>query len=132
MQVSDKIRNARLAAGLTQEELARKMQVSSSMIGIYENGVRKPKLDTINRFAVALGCDPSELWDDELLKASEIKSALDQQDGAKLSELLGGRVEFVPHDRREEQKLITAFRHIPERMRKILLQLVEELADGQI
>lgn len=132
MQVSDKIRNARLAAGLTQEELARKMQVSSSMIGIYENGIRKPKLDTINRFAVALGCDPSELWDDELLKASDIKSALDAQDGAKLSELLGGRVEFVPHDRREEQKLVTAFRHIPEHLRKILLQLVEELANGQI
>ena len=132
MQVSDKIRMARLAAGLTQDELARKMGVNRTFVGTYENGVRKPKLDTINRFAVALGVDPSELWDDELLKASDIKSALDAQDGAKLSELLGGRVEFVPHDRREEQKLITAYRHIPGRMRKILLQLVEELANGQI
>jgi transcriptional regulator with XRE-family HTH domain len=52
--VGDRIRWARKAIGLTQEELGQRLGTTQSMIGQYERGVRNPKYDLIERFADAL------------------------------------------------------------------------------
>lgn len=54
MTVGERIRKARKAKGLTQEELAKSLGVSFAMIGQYERGERNPKLDTLQRIADAL------------------------------------------------------------------------------
>lgn len=48
---------ARLAAGLTQKELAAKMDTKQSAIARLEAGTRAPNLDTLLRLAVVLGVD---------------------------------------------------------------------------
>lgn len=52
--IGERIKNARRLAGMTQKELAAMLGVASSMIGQYEIGARKPKLDTVQKIAKAL------------------------------------------------------------------------------
>src|SRR5207244_5287632 len=57
----DLLRQYRLAAGLTQEELAEKAQVSPRAISDLERGLRtRPWRDTIQLLANALQVEPSE------------------------------------------------------------------------
>ena len=52
--VGERIKKARKAKGLTQEELAKSLGVSFAMIGQYERGERNPKYETLQRIADAL------------------------------------------------------------------------------
>lgn len=57
MSIAEKIRNARIAAGFTQMELAEKIGVSWRQLQHWESGRRNPKLETIKKIAYALGVD---------------------------------------------------------------------------
>lgn len=63
--VGKKIKEARLARGVSQRELSEKLGVSPSMISMYEAGNRIPKYETLKRFADALGVNALSLFDDE-------------------------------------------------------------------
>ena len=54
MNISKQIKKLREEKGLTQKELAAKMGVTASWVGMYESGKRQPKAETIKRFADAL------------------------------------------------------------------------------
>lgn len=54
MTTGEKIRLARINKGLTQAELAERMNVSFPNISKWERDVRKPKVETIVRLAKAL------------------------------------------------------------------------------
>ena len=62
MNFGERIKYLRTKKGLTQKELADKMGVSSSWIGMYESGRRKPKLGTLRKIATALEVDVSSLY----------------------------------------------------------------------
>ncbi|MFN8608837.1 MAG: helix-turn-helix transcriptional regulator [Vulcanimicrobiota bacterium] len=51
----------RVARGLKQVELARKLGVSRSTVCCWESGERTPSLDQATRLAQALGCTLDEL-----------------------------------------------------------------------
>ena len=62
MTTGDRIRKARLAAGLTQKELAEKIGVKFSAIHKYETGmIKNLKRETIAALAEALDVKPSWL-----------------------------------------------------------------------
>ena len=54
MLLSERMKTTRKRAGITQQELGRRLGVSGSMIGQWENGFRNPKYETVKRIAVAL------------------------------------------------------------------------------
>ena len=56
-----KIAQARMAAGLTQSQLADRLGVTPQMVGRWERGERLPKLDTLRRIADALGIELNTL-----------------------------------------------------------------------
>ncbi len=58
--ISRLLRDHRIRAGWSQEELAERSGVSSRTIGLVENGARRPRLSTITLLAEALGLDDSE------------------------------------------------------------------------
>lgn len=60
----ENLRRLRKEKGLTQEQLAQQLGVSSVYIGTYEKDKRKPKVETIRRFAAALGCSALDLVDE--------------------------------------------------------------------
>lgn len=62
MNIGDKIKNARLNKGMTQEELGKALGVQKSAIAKYENGrVVNIKRSTLKKLSDILGIAPSEL-----------------------------------------------------------------------
>lgn len=61
MTTGEKIRNARKAQHLSQKELADRMGVNQSHVSQYENDYKSPSLETLSRFANAIGCDIGDL-----------------------------------------------------------------------
>jgi transcriptional regulator with XRE-family HTH domain len=56
-----RVRAARKALGLTQEELAERADMHWTFISGVERGLKDPRLNTIGRLARALGIAPDEL-----------------------------------------------------------------------
>ena len=61
MTIGERIKASRKGKGLSQKELGKVLGVSGAMIGQYETGQRKPRLDTLQRIAAALGVEWTEL-----------------------------------------------------------------------
>lgn len=61
MTTGQRIQQARKKAGLSQKQLGEKLGLSASMIGQWENDLRKPKYETIQRILDALGISFPEL-----------------------------------------------------------------------
>lgn len=64
MRSSEKIKNSRLQAGLTQKELAKRLGTSQQNIAQYESGKRIPKIETLQKIANALNVSVNELRSD--------------------------------------------------------------------
>ena len=61
MTIAERIREARKAAGLTQQELAEKLGITPALIGHYERNIRNPKLEQLQKIASALCIPLNEL-----------------------------------------------------------------------
>lgn len=55
------IRAARIAAGMTQQQLADALGIAQQSVARWETGEREPRVSTLKRIAAALGCDLSAL-----------------------------------------------------------------------
>ena len=62
MNIGVKIKEARLAANMTQEELAKKIGVSKNAISNYENGVSAPKVELLCAIMKHLEIDANYLY----------------------------------------------------------------------
>jgi transcriptional regulator with XRE-family HTH domain len=56
-----RIRDARVASGLTQEDLAQSLHLSNAYISLIERGDRNPPIATVFAIASVLGVSPREL-----------------------------------------------------------------------
>jgi transcriptional regulator with XRE-family HTH domain len=56
-----RLRSLRERAGLTQQQLAARLDWSDRRISALELGPWRPKLATVTRLAAALGCEPNEI-----------------------------------------------------------------------
>lgn len=64
MGIGTRIRALRERAGITQEELARRIGVTPSAVGNYEREISHPKEEVMYRLFTALSCEPNELFAD--------------------------------------------------------------------
>jgi transcriptional regulator with XRE-family HTH domain len=55
------LRTARLAAGISQEELAARCEIHRTEVSLLERGGREPRLGTMVKLATALGTTPEAL-----------------------------------------------------------------------
>lgn len=62
MTVGEKIRDIRVEKGMTQKELGEALGVSVQTISAYESGRRRPKVETLSRFADALDVPYSDFF----------------------------------------------------------------------
>lgn len=60
---TSRIARKRMAAGMTQAQLAERSGMQARYIGAIERGERNPKYDTLRRIATALGCGVEELME---------------------------------------------------------------------
>ena len=82
----ERIRAARLAADMTQKELAEKLNISAAMISQWEGNVRNPKKETLQAIAVALGCSYFSLAGFD--ESSELLTAIMNENEVVYKELL--------------------------------------------
>lgn len=61
MTVGERIKAARIAAGFTQAQLAKRLGIAYQNIGQWESGKRVPGLDSIFKIATALHVHPCKL-----------------------------------------------------------------------
>ena len=64
-RIVTKIKEFRIALGMTQSELAAKMGVSQATIGMWETGDRMPRASKLQKLAEILGCTVSDLFTEE-------------------------------------------------------------------
>jgi transcriptional regulator with XRE-family HTH domain len=64
------IKKARVKARLTQEELAVRLKVSTTVVGYWEQGVRSPALRRLREIARILGVSVDKLVDEKMKKAN--------------------------------------------------------------
>ena len=72
MSFCDRLKEARLNKGLTQEQLAEKIGVAKTTLTGYEKGNREPNMLTIQRIMESLSIDANFLWQDEMVDSSEM------------------------------------------------------------
>ena len=65
MEFSDKLRSLRSKAGLTQLDIAEKLDVSPAAIGAWENGRAKPRLTKLGQLAELLGTTVADLMGED-------------------------------------------------------------------
>lgn len=112
MEIGAKIKNARIAKGLTQEELGALVGVQKSAIAKYENGrVVNIKRSTLQGLATALDLKGSELISDinDLDTKKEKSTAAD--DGLS----------------KTKQELMDFIRTLPEESVQVLLQVARSI-----
>ena len=65
MAFADRLKEARLQKGYTQEQIALKVGVAKSTYTGYEKGIREPNVNTIGKLMEELNVDANFLWQDE-------------------------------------------------------------------
>lgn len=70
MEFGDKLRSLRTKAGLTQLDIAEKLDVSAAAIGAWENGRAKPRLTKLGQLAELLGTSAADLMGADATEAA--------------------------------------------------------------
>ena len=65
MEFGEKLRSLRTKAGLTQLDIAEKLDVSAAAIGAWENGRAKPRLTKLGQLAELLGTSAADLMGED-------------------------------------------------------------------
>jgi len=60
-KLGEKLKEVRIAKGLSQGDIAKKLNVHRSYISGIERGVRNPTIKNVGKLAYALGIDPHNL-----------------------------------------------------------------------
>lgn len=135
--IGEKIQEARIEAGLTQRELARRLGIKPPNISQYERGVKTPKFETILRIADALGVDWEIFYPTSASVAALAAKAQKRDAGASALAALRfsqtGSEEpaagLSPLDRALQARLLAAFCRLSETGKNEAVKRVEELAE---
>lgn len=73
--IGKRIKSARESRGMTQEQLAEKVNISASHMSVIERGIKPPKLETFVEIANALEVDANSILADVLAVSNEIVSS---------------------------------------------------------
>ena len=121
MTTGQRIKAARKKAGVTQEELGKKLGVSPSFVAQYETGKRNPKIETLQNLANALGVPVYELIDSDDLKRAVIYGEGLDDDSS------GGPPNVVLHEEPIDKTEV----EVHELPAQELDALLEKLQDGE-
>lgn len=76
MTIGEKISSIRKQKKISQRGLGDMLGVSQSMIAQYETNRRIPKMETLKKFANALGCEVTDICDDNILNETYVKNEI--------------------------------------------------------
>lgn len=157
MKTGEVLKKARIDAGMTQAELAQRLGVTPQTVSQYERGIKNPKIETLRKFADALGVTPGyllygdtdpvqrSLFDAEdtakalkgelqkSLETGKITPALTNGKAAKALSVLENQMWTAVDEIGKESgsALLQLFRFLPPDLRDIVVYYEELNADGQ-
>lgn len=79
MAFYDRLKEGRVNAGLTQEQLAEKLGVAKSTLSGYESGNREPTIATIAKALEILDIDANFLYQDEMENLTELIVSIEEK-----------------------------------------------------
>lgn len=135
--IGERIKYFRKQKGMTQQELADKLNISYVGISQYERGLRKPKLETMYRIAIALGIRLEDLIG---LKTFETAAEFEQSRSALAAEMSQNPQDYdslVVHRKEhylliqseEKDQLDRAFSKLNKAGQRIAVERVKELSE---
>lgn len=105
--LAQKIKEYRAQNSLTQAQLAAKLGVSASAVGMYEQGRRLPDGNLLAHMAVLLNCTTDELLD--VKKPNEVEEVIDSF-ARSLQNRPGLMYNGAPLTKSDREKLVNAIR----------------------
>ena len=94
MDIGEKIKNLRLAEGLTQDELAKRADLTKGFISLLERDLQSPSLDTLELILNALDTTPSEFFEEEgrevVVFSRKQRVTIEDEEGVKREVLIAG------------------------------------------
>lgn len=110
MAFYDRLKESRIKAGLTQEQLAEKLGIAKSTLSGYESGNREPTVATIAKTLEILNIDANYLYQDETKMLTELVISLDDKELLKKYHLLDSHgkemVDFTLEKEYERSKVL--------------------------
>lgn len=77
---NDRLKEARLSSGLTQEQLANEIGVAKSTVTGYEKGNSEPNMVTVQRIMETLNVDANFLWPDEMKNTTQLVISMSEKE----------------------------------------------------
>jgi len=108
-EFSEKLKKLRKAAGYTQSEVARRLEVSASAIGMYEQGRREPDMEFINKLCEFYKVTPTYLMNTEDNTPSEIDEVISSM-REQLRQSDGLMFNGVPVSEEDTEKIFDAMK----------------------
>ncbi len=105
--LNEKIRQLRTERGMTQKELARRLSVSPSAVGMYEQGRRIPDSTVLTRLASVFRCSTDELLETDYSR--DVGDVIDSF-ARTLERQSGLMFNGAPISRSDREKLANAIR----------------------
>ncbi len=137
MKRGERIRQKRKEAGITQKELAARINVTPQLISQYENDIKQPKLETMYRIAIALGIRLEDLIG---LKTFETAAEFEQSHSALAAEMsqnpqdcdslvVHRKEHYLLIQSEEKDQLDRAFNKLNKAGQQIAVERVKELSE---
>lgn len=125
MSFGNRLRNLRLEMGLTQEELAKKLNVSRATVGRYETNERFPDKNILNSIA-----DIFKVSIDYLLERTDEKDLSYKKDSNNkhIKNNICKKIENEVMERLTSENIITTEEYIPEDILKNIIEYGIEAA----
>lgn len=130
MTTGQRIKAARKKAKLTQKELGAKLGIAYQTLAQWENDLRNPKVETLDRIAVALGVSLSELLSEDM--ATLYRTGVEfGYEGSQLENKMYARyLEGIGYSwTKSEQKIISAFSSLNAEGQEKAIERMEELTE---
>lgn len=122
MAFYDRLKESRIKAGLTQEQLAEKLGIAKSTLSGYESGNREPAVATIAKALEILNIDANYLYQDEAKILTEMVINLDDKELLKKYRVLDDHgkemVDFTLEKEYERSKALTKQLNQPQIIRE--------------
>lgn len=106
-EFSQKLKKLRQTAGLTQAEVAVRLGVSASTVGMYEQGRREPDLETTQKICKLYGITPDYLVNADFDAPSEISDMINEF-RARMKQSQGMMFDGVPVSAEDTEKIFDA------------------------
>lgn len=114
-QFPDRLRQLRLVAGLTQEQLGFAVEVTKSSVSAWENGRETLSFRSLSLLRDALGCSLDTLI---LGESGDETAVADKSSDVRARDF-------------NEQRLLAAYRRMGPRQRRALLELLESWGQAE-